>query len=39
MLAGDASGATSGTLSASHKNVHLDGGTQMVLGVSSATTP
>jgi len=39
MLAGDASGATSGTLSASHKNVHLDGGTQVMLGVSSATTP
>jgi len=36
MLAGDATGATSGTLSASHKNVHLDGGTQMVLGVSTA---
>ncbi len=38
MLAGDATGATSGTLSASRKNVHLDGGTQMVLGVSAATT-
>ncbi len=38
MLAGDATGATSGTLSASRKNVHLDSGTRMVLGVSSATT-
>lgn len=35
MLAGDASGATSGMLSASRRNVHLDSGTQMVLGVSS----
>lgn len=35
MLAGDASGATSGTLSASRRNLHLDGGTQMVLGVSA----
>lgn len=34
MLAGDASGATSGTLSASKRNVHLDGGTQLVLGVA-----
>lgn len=38
MLAGDASGATSGTLSASRKNVHLDSGTQMVLGVAAATS-
>jgi hypothetical protein len=36
MLAGDASGSTSGTLSASKRNVHLDGGTQLVLGVSVA---
>lgn len=36
MLAGDASGSTSGMLSASRRNVHLDSGTQMVLGVSSA---
>jgi len=36
MLAGDASGATSGTLSASRKNVHLDSGTQIVLGVAAA---
>jgi hypothetical protein len=35
MLGGDASGSASGMLSASKKNVHLDGGTQMVLGVSS----
>ena len=33
MLAGDASGSTSGTFSASKRNVHLDGGTQFVLGV------
>jgi len=36
MLAGDDSGATSGTLSASRKNVHLDSGTQIVLGVAAA---
>lgn len=36
MLAGDATGATSGTLSASRKNVHLDSGTQIVLGVAAA---
>ena len=36
MLAGDASGRASGMLSASKQNVHLDGGTQMVLGVSAA---
>jgi hypothetical protein len=35
MLAGDASGKLSGTLSAANRNVHLDGGTQMVLGVSA----
>lgn len=34
MLRGDASGAASGMLSASGKNVHLDSGTQMVLGVA-----
>jgi hypothetical protein len=38
MLGGDASGATSGVLSASRRNVHLDSGTQMVLGVSSAVS-
>jgi hypothetical protein len=36
MLGGDASGAASGMLSAQNKNVHLDSGTQMVLGLSSA---
>ncbi len=35
-LAGDASGASSGMLTANRKNVHLDSGTNMVLGVSSA---
>jgi len=38
MLGGDASGATSGVLSASRRNVHLESGTQMVLGVSSAVS-
>jgi len=36
MLSGDASGAVSGTLSASRRNVHLDSGTQLVLGISGA---
>jgi hypothetical protein len=36
MLAGDASGRAAGTLSATKQNVHLDGGTQMKLGVASA---
>ena len=36
MLAGDATGATSGTISASRKNVHLDSGTQIVVGVAAA---
>jgi hypothetical protein len=35
MLAGDATGKASGTLSATNQNVHLDGGTQMVLGVAT----
>lgn len=35
MLRGDASGAASGVLSASGRNVHLDSGTQMVLGVAA----
>jgi hypothetical protein len=35
MLGGDASGAASGMLSATNRNVHLDGGTQLVLGVTS----
>jgi hypothetical protein len=36
MLAGDATGRAAGTLSASKQNIHLDGGTQMVLGVAAA---
>lgn len=36
MLAGDATGSASGMLSASRQNIHLDGGTQMVLGLSAA---
>jgi hypothetical protein len=36
MLAGDASASTSGVLSASKHNVHLDSGTQMTLGVAGA---
>jgi hypothetical protein len=35
MLSGDAMGATSGTLSAANKNIHLDSGTQMVLGIAA----
>jgi hypothetical protein len=35
MLAGDATGKVSGTLSAANRNIHLDGGTQMVLGVAA----
>jgi hypothetical protein len=37
-LAGDVSGATSGTLFASKKNIHLDSGTQVVLGVATAVS-
>jgi hypothetical protein len=36
MLAGDATGSASGTLSATKQNVHLESGTQMVLGVAAA---
>ena len=36
MLAGDASGSASGMLTASRKNIHLDSGTQMVMGVAAA---
>ena len=36
MLNGDASGSASGMLTAANKNVHLDSGTQMVLGVTAA---
>jgi hypothetical protein len=35
-LAGDASGSASGTLSAANRNVHLDSGSQLVLGVAAA---
>jgi hypothetical protein len=38
MLGGDASGGASGMLSASRKNVHLDSGTQLLVGVSSAVS-
>ena len=38
MLAGDASGSASGMLSAANKNIHLDSGTQMVLGVSAVAS-
>jgi hypothetical protein len=36
MLAGDATGTASGMLSASKQNVHLDSGTQMVVGIAAA---
>lgn len=36
MLAGDASGRTAGMLSSSKQNVHLESGTQMVLGIAAA---
>ena len=36
MLNGDATGSASGTLTAANKNVHLDSGTEMVLGVAAA---
>jgi len=36
MLSGDASGRAAGMLSASKQNIHLDSGTQMVLGVAAA---
>ena len=36
MLNGSASGSASGMLSDSRKNIHLDAGTQMVLGISAA---
>jgi len=36
--AGSVSGSTSGTLFAAKKNVHLEGGTQLVLGVATATS-
>lgn len=36
MLSGDATGSAAGLLSATSKNVHLDSGTQLVLGVAAA---
>lgn len=36
MLTGNEAGTTSGMLSAASRNVHLDSGTQMVLGVAAA---
>ena len=36
MLSGDATGTASGMFSAAKKNVHLDSGTQMVLGIAAA---
>ena len=36
MLTGNAASSTSGTLSAANRNVHLDSGTQMVVGIAAA---
>jgi hypothetical protein len=36
MLNGDAAGSASGMLTAANRNIHLDSGTQMVLGVAAA---
>lgn len=36
MLRGDATGSASGMLSATNKNIHLDSGTQIVLGVAAS---
>ena len=36
MLHGEATGSASGMLSASNKNIHLDSGTQMVVGIAAA---
>lgn len=36
MLSGDAVGSASGVLSATNRNIHLDSGTQMVVGVAAA---
>jgi hypothetical protein len=38
MLAGDASGSTAGTLSASRRNVHLDSGTQLTIAVAAGVS-
>ena len=35
MLTGDAAGSASGMLTATNKNIHLDSGTQLVLGVAA----
>lgn len=36
MLSGDTTGAAAGMLTANNRNVHLDSGTQMVLGIAAA---
>lgn len=36
MLNGDAAGSASGMLTAANRNIHLDSGTQMVLGITAA---
>jgi hypothetical protein len=36
MLNGGAAGSASGTLSSANRNIHLDSGTQMVLGIAAA---
>ena len=36
MLRGDAAGSASGMLSATNKNIHLDSGTQLVLGIAAS---
>ncbi len=36
MLHGEATGSASGMLSATNKNIHLDSGTQMVVGIAAA---
>jgi hypothetical protein len=36
MLNGDVAGSASGTLSSANRNIHLDSGTQMVLGIAAA---
>jgi hypothetical protein len=36
MLNGGAAGSASGTLSSANRNIHLDSGTQMVLGIATA---
>jgi len=36
MLSGEAAGSASGMLTAANRNIHLDSGTQMVLGIAAA---